>query len=112
MGDKELLEMAAKACGYEILRTYTDARCLYIDPGPNENGFHWNPLTSDSDAFRLVVKLGLFVDAYAPATTVGNVVCSTSLACKTRMEDHNGDAYAATRRAIVRAAAEIGKGMP
>jgi hypothetical protein len=28
------------------------------------------------------------------------------------LDKHNGDPYAATRRAIVRAAAEIGRGMP
>jgi hypothetical protein len=55
----------------------------------------WNPLTDDGDALRLAVKLDLFDAAtltYEP-------------------EEYRADPYAATRRAIVRAAAEIGKGM-
>lgn len=112
MTNCELVTLAAKAAGINLHVWGTKGAENFADLDAGPFGKLWNPLKDDSDAFRLVVKLGLFVDAYAPATTVGNVICSTSLACKTRMEDHNGDAYAATRRAIVRAAAEIGKAMP
>jgi hypothetical protein len=122
--DREMLEFAAKAGEYVVKWTdqydcgLTDTYLVPLPLAAQHFRFttypyvKWEPLRDDGDALRLAVKLGLFVDAYAPATTVGNVICPTSLACKTRMEDHNGDAYAATRRAIVRAAAEIGKAMP
>jgi hypothetical protein len=61
----------------------------------------WSPLTDDGDALRLAVKLAI-TDI---AITVGEYVCSGDY--------HDGDDICAiTRRAIVRAAAEIGKAMP
>lgn len=107
--DRELLELAAKAEGRDLSKWEWRLGSFWLPGQRGEYIGRWNPVTDDGAALRLAVKLGLFIDAYAPATTVGNVVCPTSLACKTRMEDHNGDPYAATRRAIVRAAAEIGK---
>ena len=97
MTDKELLELAAKAAGIEI----------------EENGLHWNftqdpaelrewnPLTDDGDALRLAVKTGVmrgcgFDDAWNAMFAVGKLPT---------------DPYAATRRAITSAAAEIGKEM-
>jgi hypothetical protein len=71
----------------------------------------WCPLHDDGDALRLAVKLRMLVDpdgeqyAYATATPKGQGQLMAH-------EKHNGDPYAATRRAIVRAAAEIGKAMP
>ena len=56
-------------------------------------GKHWNPLTDDSDALRLAVKLNLH----------------KSIAEAHRLIDDGTDIYAATRRAITRAAAEIGR---
>lgn len=105
--DKKLLELAAKAAGIE-------GKFLWDGYGGGSfNTFdkvRWNPLADDGDAFRLMVKLGLTVtvDNHPGDTTevwrygAGNVEA---------LEDHNGDHYAATRRAIVRAAAEIGKAM-
>ncbi len=91
--DRELLELAAKAAGLEIA---------------------WNPLTDDSDAFRLAVKLkidihheyngtdsGGIVEAFTPEAEDGSCLCMT--------EETEGDQFAATRRAIVRAAARIGE---
>ena len=66
----------------------------------------WNPLTDDGDALRLVVKLKLDIEIYSTSTHVYDDTSEKSFE-----EEHNGDPYAATRRAIVRAAAEIGKGM-
>ena len=116
--DRELLEFAAKAAGIAVMRSRLDdkihkdmlvrqsSRNPYHENGP------WNPLTDDGDALRLAVKLGLVVcvlrsinltGVYLPAEHIGGKYDIT--------EHHNGDHYAATRRAIVRAAAEIGKGM-
>lgn len=105
--DRELLKLAAKAAWIEL-----------SDWSSAEDGFiryhfvtrHiWNPLTDDGDALRLAVKLKLLVDVSPVSTSVhaGGVK-------DVAFEWHENalaplDPYAATRRAIVRAAAEIGK---
>ena len=107
MTDRELLELAAKAAGFQN---------LLQRPSPRwSNGHYWNPLTDDGDALRLAVKLNLLIDC--------NFCCAMALDLPDRDwwgggEDeragvaHDGsDPYAATRRAIVRAAAEIGRSM-
>ena len=99
MTDRELLEFAAKAAGVELeWQAAGWAHCL-------DTGCEWNPLTDDGDALRLTVKLGL-------AVSVEYQVGSTSVLWGPPTghvrEDHGTDPYAATRRAIVRAAAEIG----
>lgn len=91
MTDRELLEMAAKAAGLAFW---------------HENG--WNPLEDDGDAFRLAVKLEITLSHYG-ATHVCETATGRALADEV---DTTGDGYAATRRAIVRAAAEIGKKLP
>ena len=70
----------------------------------------WNPLVDDGDALRLAVKLMLHI-----GVNPGNkVFCLPTYSDKPTVHEsceRNGtqDPYAATRRAIVRAAAEIGK---
>lgn len=116
MTDRELLELAAKAAGYKIVGycfdlPYDD----YYWNGPEYGLFiegHsgvWNPLESDGDALRLAVRLGISVyprilHAYVPDDGQGEITVVE--------EPTVTDLYAATRRAIVRAAAEIGKAMP
>jgi hypothetical protein len=94
MTDRELLELAAKAAGvghpsgdHTIandgrLWDYKELRW-------------WNPLTDDGDALQLAVKLGI---------DIGKAQVDY-------WDKSSNDPYAATRRAIVRAAAEIGKGI-
>jgi len=104
MTDRELLEMAARAAGIKIHSFQIGKINGTIDGLKN---FHWNPLTDDGDAFRLAVKLDIPISSEA--------VNGTTWICRGELqvfESHNGDPYAATRRAIVRAAAEIGKAMP
>ena len=96
MTDRELLELAAKAAGVEW-------DVLYDGPRIPARIGKWNPLTDDGDALRLAVKLGIhlcFGANYVIANDVQNPTVNNA-----------NDPYAATRRAIVRAAAEIGKGM-
>ena len=105
MTDKELLELAAKAAGlnrfyYEYLGNWG-----LIEDDP-ESGW-WNPLTDDGDALRLAVKLQLCVDIGYAIEFVG-VLINGEYVVDVKQGD---DPYAATRRAIVRAAAEIGKEM-
>ena len=69
------------------------------------SGRVWNPLADDGDALRLAVKLRIDV-AHARDYVVSGLGTADS------MRRENGDDCAATRRAIVRAAAEVGRRMP
>ena len=106
MNDRELLELAAKAAGYE----YAKFGGYIVIDGIPEN---WNPLTDDGDALRLACDLGLRV--YPVARTSSGAACSAvgSVTCERLSEvaDYSLDTRTATRSAIVRAAAEIGKEM-
>ena len=95
--DKELLTLAAKAAGVG----YADKDGKFIPFVPET----WNPLTDDGDALRLAVKLGMGLDL--PTQTSVYVVVNNGQLEYCKNKDH----YAATRRAIVRAAAEIGRSM-
>ncbi len=112
MEDKELLELAAKAAGYDVLfRDDGSCKLCSIKDGCTYVQ-HWNPLTDDGDALRLAVKLEL--TPYTPQPLVGynNADCQNHDASVSISEPVMGCPYAATRRAIVQAAAEIGKAMP
>jgi len=102
MTDREMLKLAAKAAGYPIA------------PHPNQKLFpslafvlgnsNWNPLTDDGDALRLAVKLEIGIWFGANYVICGGVQEPTV--------NNAGNPYAAVRRAIVRAAAEIGMAKP
>ena len=101
--DRELLEQAAKAAGIEVPKhLWAD----HIGTGiKTMSGIVWNPLTDDGDALRLAVKLRLDIQYNDDSVYSGDGdVLNHQL-----FEWNNDDPYAATRRAIVRAAAEIGK---
>lgn len=113
MNDKELLELSAKAYGG---LEYSEACRDWIFKHTDGNyGAWWNPLTNDADAFRLAVKLNLHVDANELECVVfihgnfGKDENGKKITCKMIEEVHGTDPLTATRRAIVRAAAEIGK---
>ncbi len=100
MTDSELLEAAAKAMGAKEF-VITHGGTVFADDAI------WDPLTDDGDALRLAVKLfislaypGAYVKAYA-----GDYASGSS-------EYLGGDSNAATRRAIVRAAATLGQTLP
>lgn len=106
--DRELLELAAKAAGMDIQRSrLDDPLCrdfLMNGISPRNEGqsaFPWNPLTDDGDALRLAVKLSLLID-------IDNDDSGTAVSPGGFWEAHCDDPCAATRRAIVRAAAHIG----
>ena len=107
--DKELLELAAKAAGIEVRYQPGSHRFLYKKELQEPEGYYfayWNPLTDDGDALRLAVKLKLNILISSKTT----VKCAKPNNILT-VEERNDDPYAATRRAIVRAAAAIGEGM-
>lgn len=119
MTDRELLEMAAKAAGLILLQvpnaSQTDADWWAYSIGEKPNTAKiWNPLLDDGDALRLAVKLRLLVECgYLTVNVRYNYdeVEQWSLDDSGVTESVHGDMYAATRRAIVRAAAEIGRAM-
>jgi hypothetical protein len=108
MEERELLELAAKAAGMEHMRwSGPMGLSRMLDPSRPETtgsiGPYWNPLTDDSDALRLAVKLGL---------QIRQVHFSAHAGMPDRFwqsQKHDSDPYAATRRAIVRAAAALAK---
>ena len=112
MEDKELLELAAKAAGIEIeLCHFGSSKSFFIiEDGRLEE--QWNPLKHNGDALRLAVKLKLIVDIGCGYTEARDPEHEQGQKPITAMEYFfDEDPYAATRRAIVRAAAEIGRGM-
>lgn len=130
MTDKELLELAAKAAGIEGWQSkhgYWNMKdvngesvvCCYAwpkfdaDTGKELNPtfadavaqLNWNPLEDDGDALRLAVKLRMDVVHFT------DIVRANVSDCDDCHEQNEENPYAATRRAIVRAAAEIGKSL-
>jgi hypothetical protein len=101
--DRELLENAAKAAG--IGGFWVDAG---LNTGSNSTPRIWNPLADDGDALRLAVKLNIRI---RPMPGFGDdcVLCSADHKNAWAQEPFANDPLAATRRAIVRAAAEIGR---
>lgn len=108
MNDKELLELAAKAAGGLV---YVEEMGWIHEDADGNRGAWWNPLTDDGDALRLAVKLNLTVESWRDSAFGRANSCCTRTDINTSRELHNDDPYAATRRAIVRAAAEIGRSM-
>ena len=117
MTDRELLERAARAAGRGKIMAYLDdgAICTATLCWPH-SGERWDPLNDDGDALRLAVKLRFVVHVWDDG-------CTTSVA-KTMPDGEDPDATsaawhsdslplgsidpaAATRRAIVRAAASL-----
>ena len=101
MTDRELLELAAKAAGIPLKPDFAERYDYYMS-----DRLMWNPLTDDGDALRLAVKLGLTVYQWSDEVCVCNEKGTVN-----ENVARVGDIYGATRRAIVRAAAEIGMGM-
>lgn len=114
--DRELLVLAAKAAGIK-LKVLGDNQWR-IDAYGQSIGY-WNPLTDDGDAFRLAVMLDIQTQAMSGlimATYPFNdgfherkTLCESMVVA---VGPVSLDVFAATRRAIVRAAAEIGRAMP
>jgi hypothetical protein len=112
MTDRELLEAAAKAAGGRVSFDYSPDGYPWlqavVDGKPQPYPVRWNPLTDDGDALRLAVKLRLTLNCSYDDVAI----CGQEFTQKEVFIERNGeDPLAATRRAIVRAAAAIGKEM-
>jgi len=114
MTDREMLELAAKAA--EIEGSYGFASDDYYYHGntegilttlPDGQSYVWNPLTDDGDALRLAVQLKIAVDAWGAGACA--VVFLRGGLGQIAEPHYGDDPQRATRRAIVRAAAEIGR---
>ena len=104
MTDKELLELAAKAAGIDRGADRLDCGISLTENGLHRSLPKWNPIENDGDAFRLAVKLRINVTHGANMVNAEREQPEEVAA----VEPFNGDPAAATRRAIVKAAAEIG----
>lgn len=115
MSDRELIQAAARAAGYAVHalrqaerdRDYPEQIGLWI---PDESTC-WNPLIDSGHALRLAVKLNLaiFPDDYPKAEKPYVLVEASDPGQRPThaSEFHGADQFAATRRAITRAAAAL-----
>jgi hypothetical protein len=132
MTDKELLELAAKAAGWTWWRSKHGYWNLTAPDGRQYDACHnwpafdastgeklaeptvydalieagFDPENNDGDALRLAVRLEIRIDW--GAFDVVAIEFNTDAVAR---EKKTLDPYAATRRAITRAAAEIGRNM-
>ena len=99
--DKELLELAAKAADIQI--EWDESLDSWVIPNDEDGWFsvvRWNPLDNSTQALNLAVKLRLDVNIRGIET----IVPFRDI----KPVKHRENPYAATRRAIVETAAEIG----
>ena len=93
--DRELLEAAAKAAGYRVIRSRLNAgrQDLLIVRGSDDVAHGWNPLTRIEDATSLLLLLKLRVDYVGDQPCIDGVL------------QHGMTAEESFCRAVVRAAA-------
>jgi hypothetical protein len=96
--DRALLERAAQAAGY-VLKWTDYGVAQHVSPA--EGRIFWNPRDEDGDALRLAVKLRLDVRHLLPCGVEAGTSGYVSNV------EFGGDHGAATRVAIVRAAAAM-----
>lgn len=108
MTDKELLELAAKAAGWKTWEWIDGFLSVYDDEGRYDI---FMPLTDDGSALQLAVKLGMQVGPNPASREPMCFAWPRQQGVIAQYETHGDDPHAATRRAIVRAAAAIGREM-
>ncbi len=112
MTNRELLELAAKAAGIAHEGVTDEGACILK---PDRSWSHyWNPRADDGDALRLLTKMPfreLYVSEIGATVSWRRDGGTHGYKCDEYASEHGGDLNAATRLAIVRAAAEIGKAM-
>ena len=117
MTDREMLELAAKAAGFNFkwfkVKQWKNMKgkigpYRYFTGTVDVYGSHhtkpWNPLTDDGDALRLAVKLHMQVSVTTESCRAEALPCLW-----VRVND--SDENLATRRAVVMAAAAVGREM-
>src|SRR5690625_4114660 len=115
MNDHELLEMAAKAAGLTYVDYagvgYDGRSGLMLTDEIGRQTVTWNPLTDDGDAMRLAIKMGVNLSLPSSPNHVFVQVGERG-SVPFALDRIGGNPLSATRRAIVRAAAEMGRGKP
>lgn len=112
MTDQQLLKAAAQVAGLKVQRSrLSDPMCRdFLMDGegarnPGQKSYPWNPLNDDGDALRLAIKLGIEIGDFHQ---YGRALATRG---HTRgwgeFWEAGPDPFAATRRAIVRAAASM-----
>jgi hypothetical protein len=110
MGDREMLELAAKAAGIRAKWDDIYSTMYLCGERSPDNNTDWNPLTDDGDALRLAVKLNIVIGP-GEIKTYTSWWQSDGITQDGNLELNGSDKNAAARRAITRAAAEIGRSM-
>lgn len=116
MDDRTLLELAAKAAGLTNLSYCLAWKCMAEPDIDRQGGYfkwetYWNPLKYDSHALQLVVILGIDLEWRADGRVAAYRHANANGYCFTAFESSRENREENTRRAIVRAAAEIGRRM-
>ena len=104
--DRELLELAAKAAGYQVDCAFDDSPLIF---GEEDGVREWSSLIDDGDAFRLAADLRISV-GYWPDEHVG--AFHEKVSPEGNIQPIGSDAGAAARLVITMVAAAIGEAMP
>jgi hypothetical protein len=112
MSDKYMLEMAAKAMGYELdFESYTAMnlhRPMATHIGDEHTWFAWNPLASSANCFEMETAIGidvLWFDDHITALPYRDEAINV----QEYFANHSNDKNAARRMASCRVAMAIGE---
>lgn len=123
MGDQKLLELAAKAAGLRVIGKGFRGVGLMVETEGCKSGCQWNPLVDDGDALRLAVELKISLVRHkrrdwdclpwikTSVLVEGSDSTYIQLPLRTKHDSKRAkiDNCRVYRRAIVTAAAELGK---
>ena len=103
--DRELIELAAKAAGYDVgENSHIPSGGMWVND-EIVGDWKWNPLGDDGDALRLAAALNILVG-------VGQAWTAGSQQYGVMFDGYpEGELFKATRLAVVRAAAAIWESM-
>jgi hypothetical protein len=105
---REQLELAAKAAGITVLPDYVDGVGIMII-GPVGRPEYWEPTTSKSEIFDLMVAIGV-ESSFSTSDNYFFCYSGKYYGCA-NIKDHNNDKGLATMWAVFLCAVEIGRAM-
>jgi len=106
--DRELLKLAARALDAVRIEDVDGEQWLILHFTDGTVMHGWNPLLFYGDTFELAVRLGLQVKPGTYRDEAATAYSPSGVEAKERVH-YQQDMLSATARAVVRAAAEIGK---
>jgi len=104
VADRELLELAARALGAVHVEDVEGEEWLNLHFADGSTVNHWNPLVHGDDTFNLSTDTRMQITQRVDEVRIGH------RSIPALYEPVGDDRRAATRRAVTRAAAEVGKG--